>query len=180
MTSAVWTELAAGLLLALALTLGFAARRALRRWQRRRQWQRAQGAEFAAPRLLEQHGYGVIGAQVEGGYSLVVDGAPSHVSLRADYVVVRKGRRYVAEVKSGRLAPRLETAATRRQLLEYRVAFDVDGVLLVDAEARRVHQVEFPVTPRPDPGALIDRILAWVGAAVAVAATLWWLHGTSH
>ena len=33
----------------------------------------------------------------------------------------------VAEVKTGRLAPRIDTPATRRQLLEYRLAFDVDG-----------------------------------------------------
>jgi hypothetical protein len=49
----------------------------------------------------------------------------------------------VAEVKTGRWAPRLETAATRRQLLEYRFAFDVDGVLLVDADADRVSSIEF-------------------------------------
>ena len=62
--------------------------------------------------------------------------------LRADLLVTRNGRRYVAEVKTGRTAPRLDCAATRRQLLEYRIAFGVDGVLLVDAESDCVIVVE--------------------------------------
>jgi hypothetical protein len=49
----------------------------------------------------------------------------------------------VAEVKTGEVAPRLSTAATRRQLLEYRVAFDVDGVLLVCPERGTIQRVDF-------------------------------------
>jgi hypothetical protein len=36
----------------------------------------------------------------------------------------------------GKVAPRLQTPVTRRQLLEYRVAFDIDEVLLVDAKTK--------------------------------------------
>ena len=66
------------------------------------------------------------------------------IALRADLLVERGGRRYVAEVKTGEAAPSLATAATRRQLLEYLIAYRVDGVLLVDAERGSVHEVEFP------------------------------------
>jgi hypothetical protein len=52
--------------------------------------------------------------------------------------------RLVAEVKSGKIAASLACAATRRQLLEYRLAYDVDGVMLVDMAAGRVHEVRFP------------------------------------
>jgi hypothetical protein len=80
----------------------------------------------------------------------------------------------VAEVKSGKLAPRIETAATRRQLLEYRVAFDVDGVLLVDEEAGRVSEIVFfdPDPPRGGAG----RALGWLvaGAAIGAALVAWW------
>ena len=158
--------------------LGLAARRWIRRLVRQRRWLRAQDAEGEAPRLLEKLGYGVLGAQVEGGYSLQVDGQPMAVSLRADYVVERRGRRYVAEVKSGKLAPRLDTAATRRQLLEYSMAFRVDGVLLVDGEARRVHHVEFPSGKGSESESRLDRSMRWITAGAIVVAILWMLHGT--
>jgi hypothetical protein len=105
---------------------------------------RALEAEAWAARLLAEAGYAVVGSQVKRVYDLWVDGERMSIALRADYVVERRGLFFVAEVKSGQLAPSLETASTRRQLLEYRMAFAVDGVLLVDGEAGRVHAVVFP------------------------------------
>jgi len=66
------------------------------------------------------------------------------MELRADYLVERGGELLVAEVKTGEEAPSLETAATRRQLLEYHVAFAVDGVLLVSPEQGTIQRVAFP------------------------------------
>ena len=117
----------------------------------------------------------MLGAQVEGSYSLVVDGEPLNVPLRADYMVSRRGRRYIAEVKSGKSAPRLSTAATRRQLLEYLVAFEVDGVLLVDGEERQVHEVVFPVPSRDQSGLWAGKQLGWIGAGLLTAAIFWLL-----
>ena len=123
----------------------------VRVWQRaarsrlaRRRMARATAGEQRAIALLETHGYELLGAQVRATYELLVDGAPHDVTVRADYVVTRVGLAYVAEVKTGELAPRIDTIATRRQLLEYRMAFDVAGVLLVDVESARVREVIFP------------------------------------
>ena len=66
-------------------------------------------------------------------------------TLRADYLVGHGALVFVAEVKTGLKAPRVETPGTRRQLLEYRIAFDVDGVLLVDVDAGRIQAVTFPL-----------------------------------
>ena len=78
-------------------------------------------------------------------YDLLVDGERTTVKLRADYLVSRRGRRFVAEVKSGPGgSPPRHTAATRRQLLEYWAVFQVDGILLVDGESRQVHEITFP------------------------------------
>jgi hypothetical protein len=128
----------------LALLVRARVERWLVRLRMRRQARRALAAESWAAHLLKDAGYDVVGAQVRGSYELSIDDEPVTIVLRADYVVTRRGRRFVAEVKSGELAPSLETAATRRQLLEYRLAFDVDGVLLVDGEIGRVHRVLFP------------------------------------
>ncbi len=151
----------AALWLALRGALDRAARRRVMRVRR----ERGAAGEARAEALLTGLGYAVLGRQVAARYDLDVDGEPFDVALRADYVVERDDRRYVAEVKTGRLAPRLDTPATRRQLLEYRVAFAVSGVLLVDAESGAVRTVTFPLPAGEAPA---DTRLAWLAAGVAL------------
>jgi hypothetical protein len=75
---------------------------------------------------------------------VTIDGEDESWLVRADFIVDREGRRYVAEAKGGETSASLATAATRRQLLEYTLAFDTDGVLLVDAARGAIHTVSFP------------------------------------
>jgi hypothetical protein len=167
------------LLLVAAAALGFALlqtlRLALRSWRARRRVvaaaERGAWGEARAEDLLRRQGLRVVGRQVAVRYECTVDDDPVSVALRADYVVAEGEDRYVAEVKTGELAPRIETAATRRQLLEYCVAFralDVKGVLLVDAENDRVHRVEFPLVAGRAPRE--GRSVAWLLAGVAAGA----------
>ncbi|HVH45683.1 MAG TPA: hypothetical protein VM925_25185 [Labilithrix sp.] len=144
------------------------------RWTKRMQLHarlaRARDGEREAAAILESHGYTVEGVQVASTYELEVDGAPVQIALRADYVVRRGGERFIAEVKTGQLAPRIQTPATRRQLLEYSIAFDAAGVVLVDVPARSVHRVVFPsAASRPR-----SSLLAWgiTLAAVVLAAVV--------
>ena len=155
----------AGLLLIVVL------RQALSAWLRRRRivvrMTRARKGESRARDVLEAAGYSVIGAQLGCSYNLCIDGEELAIALRADYIVARGGLRYVAEVKTGAYAPYLRTPSTRRQLLEYRIAFDVDGVLLVDAEADRIHVVRFPFSePR---AAERPSSLGWIVIALGLA-----------
>ena len=118
--------------------------------------------------MLARAGWVVEGRQITRTLALEVDGAPTEARVRCDLLVRRGLRRCVAEVKTGALAPRIDHAPTRRQLLEYRLAFDVDGVLLVDVEAGRVIEVRFPLPPRRSSlGALALAFAA--GAAIAWA-----------
>jgi hypothetical protein len=132
---------AAGLALAWAVWL---VRRAWWRWRQRVRLRRALRGETAAEAVLARAGFRIDAVQPEQTWTIGVDGVPHDVALRADLLVSRGGRRYVAEVKTGDRAPSVTTAATRRQLLEYAIAYDADGVLLVDMEARRVVEVSFP------------------------------------
>jgi hypothetical protein len=153
---------------ALVQTVRLALRGFLQRRRLTRSRERGALGEVRAEVLLRRLGFTILGRQVAVTYGLGVDGVEVPVDLRADYVVADRGRRYVAEVKTGTFAPRLETAATRRQLLEYRIAFDVDGVLLVDAEAERVRLVEFPLPGvRQARGGGGAGRLAWLLAGVA-------------
>jgi hypothetical protein len=144
--------LVAALALAVAIALLQAAVHATRRWLRGRRMalrmERAIEGEARAAAWLLDLGYTVLGAQITVDHTVCVDGREVTVALRADYLAEKDGARYVVEVKTGALAPRIETSATRRQMLEYRIAFDVDGVLLVDAEAGQVHAVSFPALAR--------------------------------
>ena len=139
-------NLALLLLTALCLALGVAwrlAAGATGRANRARQ-RHAQRGEERAERLLKARGFQIVDRQVSGSWTLSVDGAPVEAAVRADLLVSRRGRTYVAEVKTGAQATDPSFPATRRQLLEYAMIFEPDGVLLVDVDARRVHQVDFP------------------------------------
>ncbi len=130
--------------IAVICALFLAARAWLRGAAARARSARALAGERAAAAVLRAHGFTILGAQVPAQYPVEVDGETIIAGLRADYVVAKNGARFVAEVKTGALAPRIETAATRRQLLEYEIAFDVDGVLLVDADRQTIRHVSFP------------------------------------
>ena len=106
---------------------------------------RAGAGEDAAVGLLEHAGFTIVERQARVIWAPLVDGEPLAMELRADYLVEQYGQLLVAEVKTGEEAPNLETAATRRQLLEYHIAFAVDGVLLVCPERGTIQRVKFAI-----------------------------------
>lgn len=127
----------------------YRARHRIHRANRRRQ-QRASAGEADAEALLEAAGFQVLDRQITARWTLFVDGAPVDVSCRADLLVrarskasLPRNQRFIAEVKTGDRAIEPTHPATRRQLMEYLHAFDVDGVLLVDMTRRCVRHVEF-------------------------------------
>ena len=134
---------------------------------------RALAGERAAEALLADAGYAVTARQARRAWQVRLDGLPIDIDLRADLLAEAGGRTYVAEVKTGAAAPRIDTAATRRQLLEYQVAYGVDGVLLVDAEAGAVRVVDFPeLAPAPDEAPKTRRARPWIALAAALAGFL--------
>ncbi|MCA9642831.1 MAG: hypothetical protein H6718_18510 [Polyangiaceae bacterium] len=105
---------------------------------------RAYNLERGAHGFLEAEGYFIEAVQARTHYRLLVDGDAEDIELRVDFIVRKHGQRFAADVKTGNDAPRVRNPATRRQLLEYQLAYEVDGVLLVDMEARAVRCVQFP------------------------------------
>lgn len=141
-----WGPFLALLVLAWALA-GFAQalRRHLSRRALQRRMARARAGELAAEALLAAHGYRVVARQVPRELVLVVDGIALPYQVRADLLVASAAdERFVAEVKTGSQASDPLHVPTRRQLLEYALAFpDQRGVLLVDMERRRLRRVRF-------------------------------------
>ncbi len=119
------------------------------RWWRgatsRRRNRIAQGGEHEAERILARAGYRVVERQARAAWSMIVDGEELEIEVRADLIVSRRDRLFVAEVKTGERAPDPTHPPTRRQLLEYSLVFGADAVLLVDVPARAVRAVSFRV-----------------------------------
>lgn len=134
--------LGAAIAMAVVLVVRWIAAR-LRSWGARRSGRRAVRGEVRGAELLARAGYAVVGRQVAHEVTVEVDGERYAARLRCDYLVERDGRSWVAEIKTGAEAPSLTNPATRRQLLEYQVAYRVAGVVLVDATAGTVHAVRF-------------------------------------
>ena len=129
-------------LLVQSLRLAWSRGAAARRLQRHKDL--GEAGERRARKLLERSGYRITGVQAPGQYELLVDGVSQKIHLRADFLVERGGHTYVAEVKSGEESGKITGRATRRQLLEYQVAFAVSGVLLVDSFSDTIREVVFP------------------------------------
>ncbi|MFK8000440.1 MAG: hypothetical protein AB8H86_12640 [Polyangiales bacterium] len=133
---------ALGLLLVLSASLAYRSGQGKRNAARARRL--GKRGESRAKKLLIAKGYRVLDTQTTKALTFLVDGKKVTTHLRADFLLERRGRRYVADAKAGEKAPSATNAATRRQLLEYATAYDVDGVLLVDASGGNILSVEFP------------------------------------
>ncbi|MBE7452849.1 MAG: hypothetical protein HS111_38045 [Kofleriaceae bacterium] len=141
----------AALLVVVTLLRALAARG--RRRTARRRARVALAGEARAEALLADAGFAVLDRQVAHTWQIAVDDDVHEAALRCDFLVARDGQRWVAEVKTGDLAPSLTTTATRRQLLEYQVAYAAAGVALVDATAGTVREVRFELPRQLAPAA---------------------------
>lgn len=140
LTTAAWVIA----LSAFFIFLVFRARALARSLRAKRRGRRAVIGEREAQALLRRAGYHVRETQLRTHHPVMIDGQTTRFEVRADIIATRGPQRYVVEVKTGKEAPSLSMAATRRQLLEYAVTFDADGLLLVNAETRSIHRVTFP------------------------------------
>lgn len=144
-----WLGYALAGLIVLAIALAAWARAVAASRRARRRARRALAGERAAERLLAGRGFRVVDRQVPLCWDIAVAGEPCSVDLRVDFLAERHGRLYVAEVKTGNVAPDIGNAATRRQLLEYLIAYRADAALLVDAELGDVLEVDFDAGDLP-------------------------------
>lgn len=156
---------------------------ALEAWLRRlREKRKASAAvkkglkgEKDAEKLLKKLGYKMLARQAPVTYWVLVDGKPQAVSLSADMVVEYKGEKMLAEVKTGK-AVKIEEPATRRQLLEYQLAFGVDTLLLIDMEAKELRKISFPLPSKKKAAATIvakKRTLRWAVLALLAGVAAW-------
>jgi Holliday junction resolvase len=135
---------AVGALAALALVASWAwVWRRWRRWRSLARVRRGHQGEREARQVLERAGWKVLRSHPPGALVLEVGGGPREQPVTADYLCRKGGRVLPAEVKTGDAADPC-SRDTRRQLLEYAVAYQSGSTLFVDADQGEVVEVAFP------------------------------------
>ncbi|MBN42485.1 MAG: hypothetical protein CL573_03235 [Alphaproteobacteria bacterium] len=123
-------------------------------WKARESWQgfkfgisRKRGArgERDAVKLLRAEGYEILSTQVPFEGTIHVDSDPLEFSTRVDFLVEKDGIKLLAEVKTGASASPANRL-TRRQLREYAELSYSKKVLLVDATAGKVMEIDFSIS----------------------------------
>lgn len=121
----------------------------IRYWQglkRQKYLKRARRGESAAVKLLENRGYTITGIQEKRTIITWIDGKPKNNHLTVDLIAEKRGRTFIVEVKTGKRASSPLLAGIRRQLLEYFLAFNPDGMILLDMEKKELHEISFEIT----------------------------------
>ena len=103
---------------------------------------RGKKAEKKAIKLLNKNGYKIQNYQpIAKGY-VFQDNEKVYFDIRADLIVSKDKKLYIAEVKSGASAS-IKEINTRRQLLEYSRVFDNENLILIDTEKNKIKKIEF-------------------------------------
>jgi len=157
------------------LLIGVAAFYYLNRFLQRFRLSRRLGEAFMAQEeaenLLKKHNFKVIDKQRRADIITYIDGRPNLSYVQADFIVEKRGKYYVAEVKSGETVANPSDPSTRRQLLEYKFAYQPDGLILVDMVERKLHLIDYYL-PEKGEDKLIKIVMALLIAGI-VLGLLW-------
>lgn len=123
--------------------LALTAIKLLRRWKINKRMKKAKKGEVKAVDLLEKYGYQVLDTQKEAFYTLEIDEKPYPAKVKADFIVKKGNKTYVAEVKTGQKVSSPRNLDTRRQLLEYYLVYRPHGIILVDMESSKLRHVKY-------------------------------------
>ncbi len=104
--------------------------------------ERAKIGESEAATLLQKQGYRILEEQARMPVEMMIGGERYESFIKADFIVEKNHKRYLAEVKTGKQAnPRLPNV--RRQLFEYQNLFETDGILFIDMNNYDIIEVSF-------------------------------------
>ncbi|MFZ5943406.1 MAG: hypothetical protein ACOYVD_04810 [Bacillota bacterium] len=142
-------------------------------WRSRQKYLTAKKAEKDAISFLLKQGYDIIDVQQKQPLEIFIDGKSYQTHVQVDFIVKKNGKRYVVEVKTGQKT-RATTALVRRQLLEYYLVFNPDGILLLDMDKGTLKRIEFS-WGRPQ--FAFKRLIMLCIIGLVIGALIWFLWG---
>lgn len=118
------------------------ANKKLIRWKHKRISKKAIRGEKKGEKLLVKNGYDIIEEQVSGSVEYFINGEKYESTVRADFLVVKAGKYYIAEIKTGKQA-NISLPSVRRQMMEYQHVFEPEAILFVNMEDETIEEVSF-------------------------------------
>ena len=115
----------------------------LRTKRLRKRFSKSRQAEKEAEKILKRNGYAIIDAQKSKPLLVTIGDKIHRYLVRIDYLARKKGKIYVVEVKSGEKIPYITNRETRRQMLEYYLAYQPSGILLLNMKNKSISEVKF-------------------------------------
>ena len=109
----------------------------------RKRFSKSRQAEKEAEKILRKNGYTVIDAQKSKPLLITVGDKIHRYLVRIDYLARKGGKVFVVEVKSGEKIPYITNRETRRQMLEYYLAYQPCGILLLNMKNKSISEVKF-------------------------------------
>ena len=109
----------------------------------RKRFSKSRQAEKEAEKILKKNGYAIIDAQKSKPLLITIGDKVHRYLVRIDYLARKRGRVYVVEVKSGEKIPYITNRETRRQMLEYYLAYQPSGILLLNMKNKSISEVKF-------------------------------------
>jgi len=100
-------------------------------------------AEKEAEKLLKNKGYTIIEIQQSKPLQISIGDKTHRYLIRIDYLVRKNRKIYVVEVKSGEKNPYITNRETRRQMLEYYLAYQPYGIILLNMKNKSISEVKF-------------------------------------
>lgn len=104
--------------------------------------------EQQAFKFLEKNNYKVLDAQIKLSHTFWINEEKVTVDIAPDYLVKKKGKRFLVEVKTGESVGDMYNASTRRQVLEYALVNPYDGILLVNMIDKSIQEIRFSFKSR--------------------------------
>jgi len=115
----------------------------LRAKRLRKRFSKSRQAEKEAEKILRKNGYVIIDAQKSKPLLITIGDKIHRYLVRIDYLARKRGKVYVVEVKSGEKIPYITNRETRRQMLEYYLAYQPCGILLLNMKNKSISEVKF-------------------------------------
>ncbi|AEG61277.1 hypothetical protein [Desulforamulus ruminis] len=116
----------------------------------RRRVLKAGKAELAARKFLSSEGYKILSVQERVPVVTKINGKSHKSHIQADLIVQKGKEVFVVDVKTGQVAQQPNSPEIRRQLLEYYLVYQTDGVLVLDMDQKKLYRMEFQVA-HPSP-----------------------------